>query len=49
MIQNENGAACVQQYFNDSNSEDQEENLSDDPIYKEILDSKSADEAMVRN
>ncbi|XP_021854304.2 aluminum-activated malate transporter 12 [Spinacia oleracea] len=38
--------ACVQQYFNDSNSEDQEENLSDDPIYKEILDSKSADEAM---
>ncbi|CAO2819537.1 unnamed protein product [Amaranthus hypochondriacus] len=39
--------ACVQQYFSDSNSEDiEEDNLADDPIYKEILDSKSADEAL---
>lgn len=41
-------AACVNQYFCDSNSEDLEDNLSDGPIYKEILDSKSADEVLVR-
>ncbi|XP_048500788.1 aluminum-activated malate transporter 12 isoform X2 [Beta vulgaris subsp. vulgaris] len=38
--------ACVNQYFCDSNSEDLEDNLSDGPIYKEILDSKSADEVL---
>ncbi|XP_021768137.1 aluminum-activated malate transporter 12-like [Chenopodium quinoa] len=38
--------ACVQQYFSDSKSEAEEDNLSDDPIYNEILDSKSADEAL---
>lgn len=49
IVQIEINAACVQQYFSDSNSEDiEEDNLADDPIYKEILDSKSADEALVR-
>ncbi|KAL2901491.1 Aluminum-activated malate transporter 12 [Bienertia sinuspersici] len=38
--------ACVQQYFSDSNEEAQENCVSDDPIYKAVLDSKYADETL---
>jgi len=43
-----NDAACVNEYFSDSRSEIQEDKWSDDPIYKAVLDSKSADETLVR-
>lgn len=46
----QNDAACVNEYFNDSEIKENQDKSSEDPIYKgykAVLDSKSTDETLV--
>lgn len=46
----QNDAACVNEYFDDSDTKEKQERSSEDPIYKgykAVLDSKSTDETLV--
>ena len=46
----QNGAVCVNEYFNDYEIKENQDKSSEDPIYKgykAVLDSKSTDETLV--